>query len=148
MNETKEDRRLTPFSLLRNDMGFFRDSLFPEEKFEVGNFMASVWQPRTDISETKKEFVVRTDLPGVQRDDIEVTVVDDALVIRGKRSENKREEKENVIRVERAYGSFYRRIPLSEHVLDENVKAEFKDGELVVRIPKAEESKPKRVKID
>jgi HSP20 family protein len=109
--------------------------------------MSTVWQPSTDISETTKEFIVRADLPGVNKEDIELSVVDGQLNIRGKRHENKREEKEDVIRVERFSGMFFRRIPLSKIVDAEKIAAEYRDGELVVHIPKSKESVPKKIKI-
>ena len=143
-----KNRTLVPFRSLRTDLDSVLGDLFRTYNEENGDFMSTVWQPSTDISETTKEFIVRADLPGVNKEDIELSVVDGQLNIRGKRHENKREEKEDVIRVERFSGMFFRRIPLSKIVDAEKIAAEYRDGELIVHIPKSNKSVPKKIKID
>ena len=148
MTVPAKHRVIHPFRALRSDLDELFSDLYGPYNEENGNFIPAMWKPSTDISETEKEFIVRVDLPGMKKEDIEVSVVDGLLNIRGERSESKREENEDLIRVERSVGSFLRRIPLSESVKPDAVKAAYNDGELVVRIPKMKDKSPKKIKVD
>ena len=144
--EALTTRAMTPLRNLRREVDrLFGDvfSSFGEE----GELPAKVWAPRMDMSETDKEFVIRLDLPGITKADVRVEVEDHDLTIRGERRESKREESENFIRVERSFGSFYRSITLPKAARTDDVGAEFKNGELIVRIPKAEDTARRTIKI-
>lgn len=105
------------------------------------------WAPRCDVKETDSALVFSADLPGMSLDDISVELHGDTLSIKGERKQEREEKNENVHRVERAYGSFYRAFTLGVPVKADEVKAEYKDGVLTVTVPKAEEAKPKRIAI-
>lgn len=107
----------------------------------------AVWTPRLDMAETEKEFIVRMDLPGIPKEDIMVNVEDHQLTVSGERKEEKKEEKENYLRVERSYGRFFRSVPLPKNADAGKVKAEFKNGEIKILIPKTKESKPRKIEI-
>ena len=96
----------------------------------------AVWAPRVDMYEESGDIVVKAELPGIQRSDIEVTVEDNDLILKGERKSEKEVKDENYYRVERAYGTFYRRIPLPSAVDAEKIKAKFQDGVLEVRVAK------------
>jgi HSP20 family protein len=81
------------------------------------------------------ELVVRADLPGLNKDDVKVDVTEDSITIQGERKREQEEEREGVYRSERAYGSFYRVIPLPEGTIADQAKATFKDGVLEVTMP-------------
>lgn len=94
-----------------------------------------VWMPRIEAGLEGDSFVVRADLPGVKKDDIQVEVTDDAIIISGERRHEHEEEGEGYWRSEREYGRFYRSIPLPEGAIAENAQATFKDGVLEIRMP-------------
>ena len=93
------------------------------------------WMPAVEVFEKGGQFIVRAELPGLQKEHVNVEVDEGMLTIRGERKQEKEEKKEYSYRSERSYGSFYRAIPLPEGVKTENAKASFKDGVLEVTIP-------------
>jgi HSP20 family protein len=107
----------------------------------------AVWAPALDVREDKDNFVIRAELPGLKREDIEVSLQDDTLVISGERKFEKTEEGVEVHRQERYYGKFQRALTLSEPVAADKVKADYKDGVLTVTLPKTEAAKPKKIDV-
>jgi HSP20 family protein len=95
-----------------------------------------LWAPQVEVFERGSNLVVRAELPGLSREDVDVEVDDDALVIRGERHNDVEEEHDGYYRSERSYGSFYRAIPLPEGVDASSCNANFKDGVLEVTLPK------------
>ena len=106
-----------------------------------------MFAPVVDVYETDQDLVVKAELPGVKKENVEVSIRDNALHIKGEKKEEKEEKTETYHRVERVYGKFERVIPLPTDVKVEAAKAEFKDGVLEIRIPKAEGSKEKKIEI-
>ena len=105
------------------------------------------WAPALDVHEDKDSFSIRVELPGMRREDIEVSLQDGALVISGERKEEKVTEGTEVHRQERFYGRFSRALTLPSAVAGDKVKAQYKDGILTVTLPKAEEAKPKAITV-
>lgn len=105
------------------------------------------WAPLVDISENEKEFLIKAELPEVKKEDVKVTVEKGVLTLSGERKIEKEEKTTKFHRVERSYGSFLRSFGLPEGVDATNVGAEFKDGLLLVRLPKTEKAKPQTVDI-
>ena len=105
------------------------------------------WAPALDVHEDKDGFSIRVELPGMKREDIEVSLHDGALVISGERHEEKISEDTEVHRQERYYGKFSRALTLPTAVAGDKVKAAYKDGVLAVTLPKAEEAKPKQIDV-
>lgn len=107
------------------------------------------WAPAIDVFQRGSDLVVRTDVPGISKDDIEVEVNDDSLVIRGERRYEKEEEREGVYHSERSYGSFARVVPLPEGTITDSAKATFKDGvlEIVMQAPGREVKRGRRIEI-
>ncbi|MGE0447939.1 MAG: Hsp20/alpha crystallin family protein [Vicinamibacterales bacterium] len=93
------------------------------------------WAPQIDVFERDNRLVTKVDLPGLKKEDVKVEVTDGHLSISGERRSENREEKDNVYRSERSYGSFYRAVPLPEGAKIEDVKATFADGVLEVSVP-------------
>jgi HSP20 family protein len=114
-----------------------------------GEREGSDWTPAVDAFQRGNEFVVRADVPGLSRDDLTVEIGDDAVTIRGERKYDHEEEQEGVFRSERAYGSFYRVVPLPEGAVPESAKANFSDGvlEVVVQAPSQEVRRGRRIEI-
>lgn len=107
-----------------------------------------LWSPQVEVRERDNNIVVRADLPGLSRDDVDVEVDNDALVIRGERRNDWEDEREGNYRSERSYGTFYRAIALPEGVDPNTCKATFKDGVLEVTLPKPQRSQSRGRKID
>jgi HSP20 family protein len=105
------------------------------------------WAPALDVHEDKDNFIVRTELPGLKREDIEVSLQDGALVISGERKVEEKREGVEVHRQERFYGRFQRALTLPAPVAADKVKAQYKDGVLTVTLPKTEEAKPKQIDV-
>lgn len=106
-----------------------------------------MWTPRMDLSETDDAFLIKVDLPGLKKDEITVNVEDHRLMVRGERKEERKEEKENFLRMERSSGSFFRSVTLPPAVKEDAIQAEFKDGVLTITIPKTEESTSRRIQV-
>ena len=108
---------------------------------------SAVWAPSVDVKETDKEVLVKADLPGIKKEDIEVSVDKDQLVIKGERKMEKEEKEKDYVRVERSYGSFYRSFNIGVPVNEDEIKADYKNGVLEINLPKAEVKKPKKIEI-
>ncbi|MCG8436232.1 MAG: Hsp20/alpha crystallin family protein [Gammaproteobacteria bacterium] len=105
------------------------------------------WSPAVDVREEDNRYVLRADLPGVDSKDIDITMEDGSLTIRGSRETSKEEEGEGFRRVERVSGSFYRRFTLPDTADAENISAESKNGVLEIVIPKQPKVQPKRINV-
>jgi HSP20 family protein len=106
------------------------------------------WAPPVDMYETKDDLVVSVEVPGVREKDISVSITGDVLTVKGERQFAHEVKDESFYRVERTYGKFERNIPLPMPVQADKVKASYRDGVLEVRLPKADEVKPKQIKVD
>jgi HSP20 family protein len=105
------------------------------------------WAPPVDIFENENSLVLKADVPGVDPRDVEIKVENGMLYLHGERKFEKEVKEENYHRVERSYGSFARSFSLPSSIDAEKVTAEYKDGQLVLTMPKREEAKPKTIKI-
>lgn len=105
------------------------------------------WHPAVDVKETEEAFTLHAELPGLSKEDIQITLEDNVLRLAGERRFEKDEEKDNYHRIERAYGSFSRSFTLGSGIDSTKVSANFKDGVLTLTVPKAEESKPRQISI-
>jgi HSP20 family protein len=114
---------------------------------EADESASAVWSPRIDLVETDDQYRMRVDLPGLSKNDVSITVEDNRLTIRGERTDESRTESENVVHMERTFGTFYRSLRLPKAVNEDKIKARFTNGVLSVDIPKTETSKPKTIKI-
>jgi HSP20 family protein len=100
-----------------------------------------------DVYEEKDEIVVKAELPGMDKSDIEVNISDSELTLKGEKKKEEKIEEENYFRSERSYGAFVRSVDLPTDVQADKVKAAFKNGILEVRLPKTEEAKTKEIKV-
>jgi len=94
------------------------------------------WAPAADVSETEGEYLIKADLPEVRKEDVSITVQDGVLTLSGERRQEKREDSEKLHRVERAFGSFARRFALPENADEQGIRAESRDGVILIHIPK------------
>lgn len=123
-----------PFGLMR-----WPRTLWPEE-FEAG-------YPSVDIFEDKENVFVKAEIPGVKKEELEVNVTEDSVVLSGEKKKEEKVEEKDYYRYERSYGSFHRTLPLPTEVQSDKAKAQFKDGVLKITIPKTPEAKKKEVKV-
>lgn len=130
-----------PFSLLQNRL----NRLF--EPFAEETLPLTTWVPACDIYETDKEIVVKAELPGLKKEDVFVSIENNVLMIRGERKFEEEVKRENFHRVERTYGEFLRSFTLPTFIDANKILAEFKDGLLMVTLPKREEAKPKQIEV-
>ena len=107
------------------------------------------WAPAADVSETEAEYLIKADLPEVRKEDLSITVQDGVLTLSGERRQEVRAENEKVHRVERAYGSFARRFALPENADEQSIRAESRDGVILIHIPKQKvvQPQPRHVEI-
>jgi HSP20 family protein len=136
--EGKENSSLTLFIKKMNRV--FKDFSkgFALEPF--GKRTGAAFEPKVNISESEKEVVVSAELPGIDGKDIDVSLSKDELTIQGEKREEKEEEKKSYYRMERLYGSFKRTLPLPCEVKDDKVEAQFKNGVLIITLPKEAEA--------
>jgi HSP20 family protein len=105
------------------------------------------WMPAMDLVESGDHFVLRADLPGMSEEDVKIEFEDGTLTVSGERKAEHEEKEEGYYRVERAFGSFSRSLTLPKGIDAGAVSASFDRGVLEIRIPKPEESKPRRIEI-
>lgn len=138
-----------PVNNLRREMDRIFNELIPFSwRLDDVETTMSTWTPTTDMLETAGEYIVEVELPGLSKKDIQINCQDNVLSIEGERNKEKKEEHPGYLRSERSYGNFKRSIMLPTSILEDKVKATFKDGVLKVMVPKAEKSKRKSVPIE
>jgi HSP20 family protein len=105
------------------------------------------WEPSCDITENTEEFLIKAELPGVNKDDVKVHVENGVVRIQGERKQEKEEKDKKFHRVERSYGSFLRSFSVPINIDENKIVAEYKDGVLSLRLPKAPNAKPKTIDV-
>ena len=133
-------------SSLRDEL----DRLFESPWTELARTsqLLSGWTPALDVHEDKDNFIVRAELPGMKREDIDVSLHDGALSLSGERKLEQKFEEAEVYRTERFFGKFQRTVSLPAAVAADKVKAQYKDGVLTITLPKTEEAKPKQIDVN
>jgi HSP20 family protein len=116
-------------------------------KHDENEWLGSSWSPLVDVVETDKEFVIKAEIPEVDRDQVKVSINNGLLVISGERKLQKEDESKKYHRIERSYGSFTRSFSLPEQVEAGKVSADFKNGLLTVSLPKTEKALPREVEV-
>jgi HSP20 family protein len=143
--------RFDPFrdlAVLQDRMNrLFNDSNVPARRDE-DVLSRGAWSPSVDIFEVDSALVLKAELAGLKREDIDVTVENSTLTIRGERKLDAEIKQDNVHRVERAFGSFSRSFTLAPKVDASQISADYKDGVLSIRLPFREESKPRSIKVE
>jgi HSP20 family protein len=127
-----------------------RELNMPMTKFDTednGNIATANWAPAVDIKEDDKAFTLLADIPGVDPDEIEVTMDKGVLTVKGERKSEKKTEEENYKRVERQYGVFYRRFTLPDSANADEIEAHSEHGVLKITIPKQEVAQSRRISV-
>ncbi|MDI6741547.1 MAG: Hsp20/alpha crystallin family protein [Smithella sp.] len=138
-----------PFYSLQKEMNGVFDNFFRGFDVAPRGFTKGLgtFSPSIDVKENDKEFIIRAELPGVEEKDIDVTVTNDLVTIRGEKKEEKEDKDKNYYYMERTYGSFCRAIPLEAEIESGKAEARFKNGILDIKIPKSQSAKAKGTKV-
>jgi HSP20 family protein len=137
-----------PFTQLQRRINSLFDDLFSGSSLDLLGGNTGAFQPRIDVSETDKEVRINAELPGLDEKDVEVTMTDNMLTIKGEKKDEKEEEEGDYYHSERSYGYFDRTIELPQGIDAANGKAKFKRGVLKVTIPKKPGAQSHRRRIE
>lgn len=125
----------------------FDGSLLDQDNADESSVVTSQWVPRVDVKEESDRFVLYADLPGIDPNDIEVSMDKGVLSIKGERSSETSSQTERFSRIERRYGSFHRRFALPDSADPDGIRAHGRHGVLEITIPKRPESAPRRIQV-
>ncbi|HEX7031291.1 MAG TPA: Hsp20/alpha crystallin family protein [Gammaproteobacteria bacterium] len=131
---------------LHNEINRLFDSL--GGPYDEEGTAATDWMPAVDVTEEENRYVLHADVPGVDPKDIDITLENGVLTIRGRREASRSENERGYRRVERMYGSFFRRFTLPDTADAEKISAQSKHGVLELVIPKQEKTQPRRITVD
>jgi HSP20 family protein len=133
------------FAALQNEMSRLVNTWAGGE--DNGNGGTRSWVPSVDVWETDADVVYAFDLPGIPEDKISVEIEEGSLTVTGERERTEKTEGDRFYRYERRFGSFERAIGLPQGVKEDEIKADYNDGVLEIRVPKPEQAKPRRIQI-
>ena len=138
-----------PLSVLSDINKLFEQTFFPQTagSTENSSLETSQWSPAVDIKEEKDKFTLKVDLPGIDKNDITISMEKGVLSVQGARVEEKKEESTNYYRVERVSGKFFRRFSLPQTADEERISANLSKGVLEITIPKKEIARSKAIEI-
>jgi HSP20 family protein len=131
---------------VQDEMSRLFDDVFGQRPARV-QWTDGIWNPSVDVTEDKDSVVVKAEMPGLNKDDVKISVQDSILTLKGEKKQEKEEKETDYHRIERSYGSFCRSFQLPTTVRADKIKANYKDGVLSIILPKTEEVKPKEIPI-
>ena len=130
------------FSSLDKKLGFGETDRDVNSEYEN-----ALWSPLTDISEDDNRYYLKVDLPGIKKEDVKINLANGQLTISGERNQETEEKNVKYHRIERSFGKYFRSFTLPEKIKENEIDAEFKDGQLKITIPKSEEARHKQLEI-
>jgi len=130
---------------MRREMDRPWDSFFEKPITKTGE--VGEWLPSIDVAETQNDIEVKAEIPGMDPKDIDISLNNDILTIKGEKKQEKEEKEENYHLIERSYGKFIRSVRLPWEVKSDKIAAKYKDGVLKITLPKSEKAKAKEIKI-
>jgi HSP20 family protein len=148
-NKREDVGEMTPLISFRNEMDRLFDT-FHREPFGAMDWPqwgGGKWSPPIDISEDEKELTVRAELPGIEAKDLDISIVDNHLVLSGEKKESSETKEKGVYHSETRYGSFRRTLPLPEGVDTEHVDAQYNNGVLTLHLPKTAPAAQKKIEV-
>jgi HSP20 family protein len=148
-NKQEDPGEMSPLVTVRNEMDRLFDTFLREPfgAMDWPQWGAGKWSPAVDVAEDDKELTVRAELPGIDPKELDVTVVDNQLVLSGEKRESSETKEKGVFHSETRYGSFRRTLPLPEGVDTEHVAAQYTNGVLTLRLPKTAPVAQKRIEV-
>ena len=139
-------RPLRELDKMRREMDRLWESVFEGRSHRKAEDSAQ-WLPSLDVAETKNDIVVKVEIPGIDPKEIDISLANDVLTIKGEKKQEREKKEENYHVVERSYGSFTRSLRLPGEVQSDKITASYKNGILKATFPKSEEAKKKEIKI-
>jgi HSP20 family protein len=130
---------------LRREMDRLFENFFENAPRGLSNL--SAWEPAVEVADTKDAVIVKAQVPGIPKDNIQVNITDDAITLKGEMKEEEKKEEKNYTRREFRYGAFSRTMPLPAMAQADKATAQLKDGVLEITIPKSEKAKVKEIPI-
>ena len=148
-SKREDGGELSPLVSLRSEMDRLFDSFLREPFGEMDwpQWAGGKWSPAVELAEDEKELTVRAELPGIDPKDLDVSVVDNHLVLSGEKKESSETKEKGVYHSETRYGSFRRTLPLPEGVDTEHVDAQYSNGVLTLKLPKTAPSPQKKIEV-
>jgi len=143
----RKDRGQGSLPRLREDMSDLMRSFFEEWDLPFGLSRREGWWPAIDIAENQEAVEVRAELPGMKREDIDISVLGNILSITGEKKESTEDKQKDFYHAERRYGTFRRDITLPTGVEPDKISANYSNGILTVTVPKSEQAKPRRIEV-
>ncbi len=137
----------TDLRSMQNEFDRLVGTFFPGTTTGSDSEASASWAPRLDVVENADSFLFEFDIPGVEKDAIQVNLHDGVLTISGERPSREVQDEDSIVRVERFCGPFFRSFTLPTAIDSKKIDATYTNGVLAVRLPKAEESKPRKIKI-
>ncbi|MBN2030540.1 Hsp20/alpha crystallin family protein [bacterium] len=137
-----------PFGLLQREMNRLFDDFFGDFRLPFFREKWASHYPQIDMIETDKDIKITAELPGLDNKDIDITLSNNILILRGEKQKEKEEKGSNTIHVERRYGAFQRDIPLHSEIESDQINAVFKNGILTITLPKKPEKEKKAKQIE
>jgi HSP20 family protein len=132
---------------LRRDMNRMFDEFFRGDILADESFFGRDWTPPVDVVENDNAFILKAELPGMNKDDVKITLENNLLTIRGEKKNETEKKEGNFHRVERSYGMFERSFTIPGTITASEIDAQYKDGILTLTLPKAAEAKPKLIDV-
>jgi HSP20 family protein len=120
---------------------FFRGDMVDE------GTIGSYWTPAVDILEQEDSYILEAELPGLNKDDVKISVQDNVLTLQGDKKDERKETKKGYLKMESGYGTFTRSFTLPTTINTSKIEAQFKEGILKIVVPKSEEAKPKLIEV-
>lgn len=121
------------------------DDFFKSDRFFTPS--REIWYPVVDVTEDDDAYHVHMELPGLAKEDVKISFKDDVLLVNGEKKSEQKDEKKNYHYYERRYGKFQRAFRINSDVIEDKIDANFKDGVLMIDLPKAEIAKPKEIEV-
>ena len=136
------------WTLVNDELDNLLEGFFRPLRRRAENGVATGAVPAMDVTERENEYVIRMDMPGVNREDIDITLAEGVLTVSGEvKRQHEDKAGDRLIREERCYGKLSRSVRLGSHIDDKKVSANYKDCVLELTLPKAEEMKPKKITV-
>jgi HSP20 family protein len=152
LRRPQENQRRPQGLARRNDINRIRSEINrifqdPFAMLQPSTSLFEGWEPKIDVYDSKNEVTVKAELPGMKKEDIDVSVEGNTLTISGERKEEHEQKEGDAFRSERFFGRFQRSVTLPESADPAKVQANYKDGVLTIELPKSEQSKPKQIEV-
>ncbi len=150
MNLIRPERKdwLDPFDLITDLHDNINQAFSNSLRRQKDDRWSQLFNPMMDLIEEENQYILKADVPGLEKDAIDITMTGNVLTLKGERKEESEKKSKNYYRLERQFGSFQRSIEFPTDVRGDQIKAGYKNGVLEITVPKAENAKPRQIRVD